>query len=62
MPIGPSELIINADNSIYHLNLRPEDIADTVILVGDQNRVEKVSRYFDRIDVKKQRREFIMRW
>ena len=59
MPIGPSELILNADKSIYHLNLRPEDIADTVILVGDQNRVEKVSRYFDTIEVKKQRREFI---
>ena len=59
MPIGPSELILNADKSIYHLNLRPDDIADTVILVGDQNRVEKVSRYFDSIEVKKQRREFI---
>lgn len=59
MPIGPSELILNADNSIYHLNLRPEDIADTVILVGDQNRVEKVSRYFDELEVTKQRREFI---
>ena len=59
MPIGPSELILNADKSIYHLNLRPEDIADTVILVGDQNRVEKVSRYFDKIEVQKQRREFI---
>lgn len=59
MPIGPSELIINADSSIYHLNIRPEDIADTVILVGDQNRVEKVSRYFDKVEVKKQRREFI---
>ncbi len=59
MPIGPSELILNADQSIYHLNLKPEDIADTIILVGDQNRVEKVSRYFDTIDIKKQRREFI---
>ena len=59
MPIGPSELIINADRSIYHLNILAEDIADTVILVGDQNRVEKVSRYFDTIEVQKQRREFI---
>ena len=59
MAIGPSELILNADNSIYHLNLLPEDIAETVILVGDQNRVEKVSRYFDSIEIKKQRREFI---
>ncbi|MEN8789573.1 MAG: nucleoside phosphorylase [Flavobacteriaceae bacterium] len=59
MPIGPSELILNSDQSIYHLNLRPEDIAETIILVGDQNRVEKVSRYFDKIEVQKQRREFI---
>jgi len=59
MAIGPSELILNADQSIYHLNLLPEDIAKTVILVGDQNRVEKVSRYFDEIEVRKQRREFI---
>ena len=59
MPIGPSELILNADQSIYHLNLLPEDIAETIILVGDQNRVEKVSRYFDEIEVQKERREFI---
>lgn len=59
MPIGPSELILNADQSIYHLNLLPEDIAETVILVGDQNRVEKISRYFDKIEIQKERREFI---
>lgn len=59
MPIGPSELIINADQSIYHLNLLAEDIADTVILVGDPDRVEKISRYFDIIEIQKQRREFI---
>ncbi len=59
MPIGPSELILNADRSIYHLNLLPEDIAETVILVGDQNRVARVSKHFDTIEIKKQRREFI---
>ena len=59
MPIGPSELILNADRSIYHLNLLPEDIADTVILVGDQNRVERVSKHFDTVEIRKQRREFI---
>lgn len=59
MPIGPSELILNPDRSIYHLNLKPEDVAETIILVGDQNRVEKVSRYFDSVEVRKQRREFI---
>ena len=59
MPIGPSELILNPDKSIYHLNLVPEDVADTIILVGDQNRVARVSRYFDSIELTKQRREFI---
>ena len=53
-----SELILNADNSIYHLNLLPEDIADTIIVVGDQNRVAQVSKYFDTIEVKKEKREF----
>ncbi|NND15799.1 MAG: nucleoside phosphorylase [Eudoraea sp.] len=59
MPLGASELIINADGSIYHLHLLPEDIAQTVFLVGDQNRVARVSAHFDRIEVKKERREFI---
>ncbi len=53
-----SELILNADNSIYHLNLLPEDISDTIILVGDQNRVGQVSKYFETIEVKKEKREF----
>jgi len=53
-----SELILNADNSIYHLNLLPEDIADTIIVVGDQNRVGLVSKYFDTIEIKKEKREF----
>ena len=48
-----SELILNADNSIYHLNLLPEDLADTVIVVGDQNRVGRVSKFFDTIEIKK---------
>ncbi len=54
-----SELILNPDGSIYHLSLLPEDIADTVILVGDPNRVEKVSRHFDHIEIKKSKREFV---
>ncbi len=57
--ISNSELIINPDGSIYHLALKPEDIADTIILVGDQGRVEIVSKFFDEINVKKQNREFI---
>lgn len=59
MQIGASELILNEDNSIYHINLLPEDLADTVILVGDQNRVSRVSKHFDTIEVKKNKREFI---
>ncbi len=59
MPIKASELILNADQSIYHLNLVPDDLADTVIVVGDQNRVARVSRHFDKIELKKSRREFI---
>ncbi|TNJ41691.1 nucleoside phosphorylase [Tamlana fucoidanivorans] len=58
MPIKESELILNPDNSIYHLNLKPEHVAKTIILVGDQDRVEKVSKYFDRIEFKIQKREF----
>ncbi len=58
-PILPSELILNPDGSIYHLNLRPEHIGDTIILVGDPDRVPKVSRYFDKIEFKTQKREFV---
>jgi uridine phosphorylase len=57
--IPESELILNQDGSLYHLNLHPEDIADTIILVGDPDRVVEVSSYFDHIEVKKQKREFI---
>lgn len=57
--IADSELILNADGSIYHLNLLPDDLAPTIIFVGDPDRVGEVSHYFDRIDVKKGKREFI---
>ncbi|MDB5226039.1 MAG: phosphorylase [Bacteroidota bacterium] len=59
MQIEESELILNADGSIYHLNLLPEDISDTIFLVGDPDRVEEVSRYFDTVEVRKQKREFV---
>jgi uridine phosphorylase len=59
MPFGSSELILNADKSIYHLNLQPEDISDTIITVGDPARVAQVSSYFDSISLKKGKREFI---
>ncbi|MFI1744036.1 nucleoside phosphorylase [Thalassobellus sediminis] len=58
MPIKESELILNPDGSIYHLNLKPEQVAKTIILVGDQDRVEKVSKHFDTIEFKTQKREF----
>lgn len=58
MSLKASELILNPDQSVYHLNLHPEDLAPTVILVGDPNRVPKVSRYFDHVEVKKSKREF----
>lgn len=59
MQIPESELILNKDGSIYHLNLVPSDIASTIILVGDPQRVQKVSKHFDEITVKKEKREFI---
>lgn len=58
MPIKPSELILNPDGSIYHLNLRPEHIAKNIIFVGDQDRVDKVTKHFDAIDFTTQKREF----
>jgi uridine phosphorylase len=57
--IEPSELIINARGAVYHLDLRPEEIADTIITVGDPFRVEKVSKYFDHIEHRSSHREFI---
>lgn len=59
LKIGASELIINERGGVYHLNLRPEEIADTIITVGDPYRVEKVSKYFDHIEHKSSHREFI---
>jgi uridine phosphorylase len=57
--IPETELILNNDGSIYHLHLLPEDIAETIIFVGDQERVPEVSKYFDSIELKKVKREFI---
>ncbi len=54
-----TELIVNGDGSIYHLKLRPEHIADTVFVVGDQGRVPMISKYFDKIECKIQSREFL---
>jgi uridine phosphorylase len=57
--IAESELIINERGAVYHLDLRPEEIADTVITVGDPDRVKELSKYFDQVEVKRQHREFV---
>lgn len=57
--IQESELIINERGAIYHLDLLPEELATTIITVGDPDRVSKVSSQFDRIEVKRQHREFV---
>jgi uridine phosphorylase len=59
MQFPDSELIINPDGSIYHLNLLPEQIAETIFLVGDPDRVPKVSKHFDHIEHQVQKREFV---
>jgi uridine phosphorylase len=57
--IATSELIINKRGAVYHLNLRPEELAPVVIFVGDPDRVNMVSRHFDKIEHRHQHREFI---
>jgi uridine phosphorylase len=58
-PIPESELILNPDGSVYHLNLKPEHLSDTIITVGDPGRVYNVSRYFDDLEFEMNKREFI---
>jgi uridine phosphorylase len=57
--IPESELILNDDGSIYHLNLRPEDIAPIILTAGDPGRVSRISRHFDSIELKREKREFV---
>ena len=57
--IPETELILNPNGSVYHLKLLPENIAENIIIVGDQGRVETVSKFFDTIDFKIQNREFV---
>lgn len=56
--IADSELILNGDGTIFHLHLKPENIADNIILVGDQSRVDVVAQYFDKTTFTIQNREF----
>ena len=58
MPIKESELILNPDGSVYHLNLKPENISNDLIFVGDQDRVERITKHFDSIEFSTQKREF----
>lgn len=58
-PIAETELILNPDGSVYHIKLKPEHIADNVIVVGDPGRVELISKHFNKIECKIQNREFI---
>lgn len=57
--IAESELIINARGAIYHLDVKPEEIAENIITVGDPARVEEVSKHFDKIECKRHHREFV---
>jgi len=59
MSKAASELVLNPDGSIYHCNIKPEHLADSIITVGDPNRVEKVSRHFDSIEHKASKREIV---
>ncbi|MFP5041005.1 nucleoside phosphorylase [Parasediminibacterium sp. JCM 36343] len=57
--IEESELIINSRGALYHIDLRPEEMADTIITVGDPDRVKVVSKHFDTVEVRQQHREFV---
>lgn len=57
--ISETDLILNKDGSVYHLNLKPEHLSDTIITVGDPSRVHNVSKYFDEIEYQMNKREFI---
>ncbi len=57
--IAESELIINPRGAIYHLDMRPEELATTIITVGDPERVKLISKYFDKIETKSHHREFV---
>jgi uridine phosphorylase len=58
-PIPESELFINNRGAVYHLNLRPEELAPTIFTVGDPDRVAKVSQHFDTVEHRSQHREFV---
>lgn len=57
--IPNSELVLNADSSVYHLNLHPHQIADTIITVGDPERVPRITKHFEQVDFRMSKREFV---
>ena len=57
--LAPSELVLNPDGSVYHLALRPDQLGDLVLVVGDQGRVESISRHFSKVEHRVQNREFV---
>jgi uridine phosphorylase len=59
MYFAPSELVLNSKNQVYHLGLSPENISDKIILVGDQDRVALISKFFGTIEHRSQHREFV---
>ncbi len=59
MRFAETELILTDDKRVYHINLKAEDVADTVIVVGDQGRVSQISSFFSKIDFKTEHREFV---
>src|SRR5215813_12305828 len=58
-PISETSLILNKDGSIYHLNLLPKQVSDTIITVGDPSRVYRISEHFDDLEFEMNKREFI---
>ncbi len=56
--IAASELILNPNGSVYHLNLLPENISNNIIFVGDQKRVDRIAKHFEKIEFETQKREF----
>lgn len=60
-PIPASQLVLNAEGAIYHLNLHPDQIADDIILVGDPGRVDMIASFFDKIEVRRENRELVSR-
>ena len=59
MRIPESELIINDDGSVFHIHLRPEEIADRIIMVGDPGRVDMIAEYLTDIEFRHASREFV---